>query len=216
MNAASAIRASAGSGLLVVAVLGAACGKARSHPTAGCPDVRVASAAPSASSSAAPDVSDAPTAGPPPDSALAPAQDAPYLSGRTWIDCADGFRAQDRIDLDVLRLGLLCGPYHGMKLLGETLTGQVRSGEPPKRFVFPALRDQCFRVFVVTEVTLQRVGLRMLGPGGAVLAAGQSDGRWAMLRPDGAVCVERKDTFNVEIQALDGHGAFALQIWLLR
>jgi hypothetical protein len=130
------------------------------------------------------------------------------------VSCSDGFRLASTLPVDLLRLGTLCGPYHGMKRLGQPLQGTLRAGEP-QLHRFEAKRDQCFRAFAVWEPELKRLGLRALGQDGKQLASAEAAGTYGALRPDGVFCVQEAGAVQLELTALEGHGAFALQVWLL-
>lgn len=111
-------------------------------------------------------------------------------------------------------MGMLCGPYHGLRKLGEPVTGTLRVGET-RRHTFEAKRGQCFRIFAVGERKLSRIALRASGPSSARLAETVSERSWAALGKDGAFCVDQAGAVSAELEAIEGQGAFAMQVWML-
>jgi hypothetical protein len=141
-------------------------------------------------------------------------QDGSYLSGRTWITCMDGFQTRSTPSLDLLRLGMLCGPYHAMRRLGEPLEGKLSAGASQKH-AFEAKRDQCFRLFAVAEPSLKRFSLRAFGPASTKIAETTVHRPFAALGADGVFCVQEAGSFQWEIESVDGQGSYAAQMWLL-
>ena len=144
--------------------------------------------------------------------------DGPYVSGRTWVSCMRGFRTEATLMQDLIRLGNLCGPYHGMKRVGPPVQAELKAGETHRQS-FEAKRNQCFRVFSVWDAGLTHVSMRAVDAQGGELAQARgtagAHGGFAALGPRGAFCVPETGTGELEFRAEQGKGAFALQLWLL-
>jgi hypothetical protein len=143
------------------------------------------------------------------------ADDGPYLSGRTWISCYDGFRAASTPARDVQRLALLCGPYHGMRALGPIATGHLPEGGAARAHPFETKPKQCFRAFAAGDGAVAGLDMRLTDPGGVPIAQVSVSGRWAALAPDGVVCPREAGRHMLEVRATAGAGAYAVQVWLL-
>lgn len=186
------------------------------RPDPGQPDAQapIVSAAPSAS--AAPGIPVATAAPTQPSTPITDAgpDDGPYVSGATWATCMRGFRPESTVDRDLIRLGMLCGPYHGMRRLGEPMTGRLEAGKTV-RHGFQARKGQCFRAFVIAAEPVAALSIRALGANGKPLAKTSSASRWAVLDPQGAWCVEEDAAAAIEVETSAGQGDYAMQLWLL-
>lgn len=141
--------------------------------------------------------------------------DAPYLNGGTWTSCANGFRTTSSPELDLMRLGMLCGPYHGMRRVGEAWTGSIGPGTQARSHTLDARKGQCFRVFAVADQHVSGLVLRALLPDGKPIAEGTTAERWAALGSDGAWCVDHDAAVVVRIESSSGSGSYCAQAWLL-
>ncbi len=141
--------------------------------------------------------------------------DAPYLNGGTWASCANGFRATSSPERDLIRLGMLCGPYHGMRRVGEAWTGSIGPGTLARSHTVDARKGQCFRVFAVADQHVRGLALRALLPDGKPIAEVTTTERWAALGSDGAWCVAHDTAVVVRIESSSGSGSYSAQAWLL-
>jgi hypothetical protein len=139
----------------------------------------------------------------------------PYLSGGTWISCYQGYRSQSTPERDVIRLSLLCGPYHGLRAMGPPESGTLAESGKPNRHSFTAKRGQCVRIFVAAENAVHALRAALLGPESQPIAKCEGGDGWAVLDPSGALCLETDGTYTLEISAAKGHGGYAVQTWLL-
>jgi len=166
--------------------------------------------APSASESAAPGTQASSS-----QQAAGAADGGSQWSGGTWISCYAGFRAESTPERDVIRLSLLCGPYHGLRAIGPPEMGTLAESAEPSRHSFTAKHGQCVRLFVAAEPGVQALRVALVGPEPQPIVKFEGAERWAAVSPTGAVCVETDGTYTVEISAAKGHGDYAVQTWLL-
>ncbi|MCL2824015.1 MAG: hypothetical protein FWD57_08490, partial [Polyangiaceae bacterium] len=74
--------------------------------------------------------------------------------GNSWTTCADGFRVSGMPARDVLRLSLLCGPYHGMRRTEHEWNGYVAELNPVEVDVVVE-SNHCVRVFAAADPTME-------------------------------------------------------------
>jgi len=141
------------------------------------------------------------------------AEDGAYTRGDTWATCMNGFRPESTLERDLIRLGMLCGPYHGMRRLGAPLTGKLAAGKPASHRI-ETKKGQCFRTFVVAEEPVGGLKLRAIASGNQ-LSQASADGRWAVLDQQGSWCVEHDSEVTIELEATSGQGDYAMQVWVL-
>src|SRR5258707_1303124 len=72
--------------------------------------------------------------------------------GGSWVTCYGNYRPSSTPERDVTRLGILCGPANGMKLVGATLSAEA--SENLAEHPFDARPGECFRVFAVAGTSL--------------------------------------------------------------
>ncbi len=159
-----------------------------------------------------PTASARPTATVPP-SAVAPAPAAPRAArvvgdatsdvfrDGNWVRCYTGFEPRGTPALDVLRLGLMCGPSNGMRRVAGASFG-VKQGE-------------CYRVFVVGDAGVQALEVSVVDHAGRLVASSAADRRWIVLEPGGAFCSPEDDDYRVEARVTRGRGKTALEVWRL-
>ncbi|MEB2321382.1 MAG: hypothetical protein OZ921_02630 [Sorangiineae bacterium] len=164
-----------------------------------------ATSAPSAPArtSGAPAVSRAPA------SVATPSGPAPFvdagaggLRGGNWARCSSGFTVSGTPALDVMRLGLLCGPSNGMRK------------SPGGRAV--AVAGDCFRAVAVGGAGVRALELVLLDARGARLASTTAERPLAVLEPDGAYCVAADGEVRTEARATGGDGPVAVELWRLQ
>lgn len=172
--------------------------------------------APLSSASAAP--SALPSAPPPAPSAQAsPAADAapPAPSGGNWLKCYAQFQPRTRPELDVMKLGLMCGPSNGMRKAAAS-EGVLAEAGKEREHRFKAESGDCYRIFTVAEPAVEDLDVEVLGPSGAKVAFDTSDDRWPIVKPDGPFCVFTEGEYRAVVRAQRGQGKYAIEIWRLR
>ncbi|MEZ4224047.1 MAG: hypothetical protein R3B13_24070 [Polyangiaceae bacterium] len=203
--------------LLATAVLLLSCNRGREGTPGPQP-------APSAGPSAVPELESPAAVSPPTASAApsAPAASAPAEAGHPapvgglWLACYSGFAPRTQPKLDVMRLGLLCGPQNGMTKLTDTKEADVTEGGKGREHAFEAQAGDCYRIFAVAEPSVEDLDIEVLSPSGRRVAFDSSDDRWPVVKPDGPFCVTEDGVHRARVQAQRGHGRYAVEIWRLR
>ena len=175
-----------------------------------------ASAPPSAPApaSAAPTASAPEPPARPADASLPDGRAAPV--GGNWLRCYASFVPRTDPELDVLRLGLLCGPSNGMRKLTDARESAVPNGGGAREHRFAAESGDCYRIFAVGEPSVEDLDVEVFDPKGARIAWDTSDDRWPVVSPDGPFCVFSEGEHRAVIRAQRGAGRYAVEIWRLR
>jgi hypothetical protein len=197
----------------LASLLAAACQRERAPTPA---PISTADTAPSAIPSAT-------VAAPPPAASTAapPAGSAEEDAGRVapvggnWLRCYASFQPRTRPELDVMRLGLLCGPSNGMKKVADAPLAPIGSGGAGREHRFAAHAGDCFRVFAVADPGVEDLDVEVLDPSGARVAFDTSDDRWPIVAPDGPFCVFKDGEYRAVVRAQRGSGRYAAEIWRL-
>lgn len=132
-------------------------------------------------------------------------------TGDSWESCYAGYRQEGAPVKDVMRLGLLCGPRHGMHEVRPGAGGKLEAGAT-HRHAFRAERGQCFRVVGVDAGGV--MSLEIADSSGQALARSNA-ASWSVVPARGLWCAERGGDYEVRVQGVSGSGEFAMQLWLL-
>jgi hypothetical protein len=132
--------------------------------------------------------------------------------GGNWLKCYANFQPRNDPKLEVMRLGLLCGPSNGMKKAYDA-EGQAVSGMEHR---FEAGAGECFRVFAVGAPSIEDLDVEVFDPSGKRLAWDTSDDRWPIVDPDGPFCTLAAGQYRAVVRAARGSGRYAVEIWRLR
>jgi hypothetical protein len=201
---------------LILTLCGVACrDKATPSPT---PPPASATAAPSASAAAAtgsaPARADAAAddAGEPAD---ADVDGRPAPVGGNWLSCYSGFTPRTDPKLDVMRLGLMCGPSNGMHKHASDQS-EVKAGAAGREHRFEVAAGECFRVFAVAEPRVKDIDVQILDDKGRRIAFDTSDDRWPVVKPDGPFCAVEAGALRAVVRAQNGSGRYAIEVWRLR
>ncbi|MBE7481292.1 MAG: hypothetical protein HS104_15090 [Polyangiaceae bacterium] len=199
--------------VLVLGVLAAGCREpgAAPSPASSAPPNPSASAPPAATTAAPPRPSSPPQSEPEP---LPAGSAAP--SGGNWLRCYAQFQPRTQPDLDVTRLGLMCGPSNGMRKAAESREATLGEPGKPREHRFKAEPGDCYRIFAVAEPSIEDLDIEVFGPGGNKIAFDTSDDRWPIVKPDGPFCVFEGGEYRAEVRAQRGQGRYSIEIWRLR
>ena len=145
-----------------------------------------------------------------------------FADAGTFHKCYAGFAAGGDPALDVMRLGLLCGPVNGMKLLLD-VTGTPAGASD--EHVVPVRAGDCVRVMAAVHRSVERFTVEVIGSE-RMLARGQGSS-WLILDSEHPFCSSEAVNYRVVVtlQARADAGtsragaegaAYALQIWRFR
>jgi hypothetical protein len=129
-----------------------------------------------------------------------------------WSTCFDKFEPQAAAHVDVVRLGMLCGPANGLTLLARA-SGVVDEARGPFAYQWEAERGDCFRVFAVAEAPVDDLEVEVFGPPRERLFLENQNRRWVLARENGPFCAPREGTFEAQFTTHGGHGTVAISIW---
>jgi hypothetical protein len=147
----------------------------------------------------------------PPDAAATALGPEPV--GASWVTCYGPFRPAGTPERDVVRLGRLCGPVNGMKLLGTVIEAEATEGFAETRV--NATLGQCLRIFAVADAAVRALMVEVRDAHGAIVAADHNNDRWPILNPDGPFCITEAGELTVRVRARGARGKFAMAIWSL-
>jgi hypothetical protein len=157
------------------------------------------------------------TPAPPPSLATAqkPARKPPpAASGQSplWTTCLENFEPNAAAHVDVLRLGMLCGPPNGLSLLARAV-GVVDEARKPFVYQWEAERGDCFRVFGVAEEPVEDLEVELFGPHRERLFLENQNRRWVVASENGPFCAPKEGTFEAQFTTHGGHGTIAISVW---
>jgi hypothetical protein len=132
-----------------------------------------------------------------------------------WQRCATGFRPRATPEVDVLRLGMLCGPSHGMLRWGPVLRGRVGEDGSEGRHRVRVDAGACVRFAIVAAEGVEdlEIELGATAPGAEPVIR---DERWALLPEDGPLCVSKATTVAFTVRTHAGGGPYVIAGWRRR
>jgi hypothetical protein len=147
---------------------------------------------------------------------LPPSTKAETKSDPTFAPCHSAFKpaSSDKdvaADVDAMAKG--CADATKMKKVGDTLAGEVREKAPPVLFPFGAQGGKCYRIYGISQSTMQDFDVSWVDSAGALVAQDTTDDVSPVVTEDGKVCFKVPDATTVRATAGAGAGKFALQIW---
>ncbi len=144
-----------------------------------------------------------------------PATQHRFAAG-TYLSCYEGYHPEGSPVQALTRLAYLCGPYHGMQPAHATVSGVLPPDASDIVHAIALQKNDCARVFAVAEPSVKRIAVRMRTTSGLTIAEATGADRWLVVASDRLLCVPDAGTYEVAIRAIDGLGAYALQVWILR
>jgi hypothetical protein len=129
-----------------------------------------------------------------------------------WTTCLEHFEPNAAPHVDVLRLGMLCGPPNGLSLLARA-SGQVDEARKPFTYQWEAERGDCFRVFGVAEEPVEDLEVEVFGPHRERLFLENQNRRWVVATENGPFCAPKEGTFEAQFSTHGGHGTVAISVW---
>jgi hypothetical protein len=114
-------------------------------------------------------------------------------------------------DLDAMAKG--CADTTKMKKAGDTLSGELRENATPVTFPFGVQAGKCYRVYGMSQSTMQDFDVSWVDSAGALVAQDTTDDVSPVIAEDGKICFKVTDATTVRASAGAGAGKFALQIW---
>jgi hypothetical protein len=137
-------------------------------------------------------------------------------SDPSYAPCHNAFKpaSNDKdVAADVEAMAKGCADVTKMKKAGDTLSGELRENAAPVSFPFGAQAGKCYRIYGVSQSTMQDFDVSWVDSAGALVAQDTTDDVSPVIAEDGKVCFRVPDVTAVRATAGAGAGKFALQIW---
>lgn len=135
-------------------------------------------------------------------------------SGGNWSKCYEHFRLGPQPKVDVLQIGILCGPSNGMRQV--TLSAKPLQHKTGMVYTWLGRPKDCFRLFAVAPPGSSRLTVEMLGPGRRPLAQLSTRRRWLVFKPRAPLCVKRAGRYRARVWAEHATAHPEVQLWRLR
>ncbi len=149
-------------------------------------------------------------------SALAPSSKVETKSDAAFASCHSSFKPSSNdkdLVADVAAMAKGCADATKMKKVGDTLTGTLSEKAPPATFPLAAQSGKCYRVYGISQSTMQDFDLTVVDSTGAFVAQDTTDDVSPVILEDGKVCFKAADTSIIRASAGAGTGTFALEVW---
>jgi hypothetical protein len=106
-----------------------------------------------------------------------------------------------------------CADATKMKMLGNTLSGEARGKAAPVMFPLPVQADRCYRIYGVSQSSMQDFDITWVDSVGALIAQDTANDASPVVAKDGKICFKVSDVTTIRASAAAGTGKFALQVW---
>jgi hypothetical protein len=137
-------------------------------------------------------------------------------SDPAYASCHNKFKpaSSDKdVAADVEAMAKGCADATKMKKSGDTLSGELRESAPPATFQFGVQAGKCYRVYGMSQSTMQDFDVSWVDSAGALVAQDTTDDVSPVIAEDGKICFKVTDVTTLRASAGAGAGKFALQIW---
>lgn len=114
--------------------------------------------------------------------------------------------------MDVLRLGLTCGPVTGLSSFAR-VNGIVDENAAPVVLRWKAERRDCFRLFAVAGSPVDDLEVEVVGPSGTRPTLTNQSRRWALVGEQGPFCTSRGGDFEARFSTHGGRGALSAVVF---
>ncbi len=147
---------------------------------------------------------------------LAPSSKVETKNDPALASCHSSFKpaSNDKdVAADVAAMAKGCADVAKMKKVGDTLTGTLSEKAPPATFPLAAQGGKCYRVYGISQSTMQDFDITVVDSTGALVAQDTTDDVSPVIVEDGKVCFKAADTSTIRASAGAGTGTFALEVW---
>jgi hypothetical protein len=131
------------------------------------------------------------------------------------VACYAGFSPSSSPRVDVVRLGVACGPPSGLVQLARTNGTIDEAGRAPV-LRWDAERGDCFRLFAVAGAKVEDLAVKIEATDGIDAPSSSSESpsrRWAVLGEEGVFCAPRAGHFTAVFTTHAGSGELAAAVW---
>jgi hypothetical protein len=150
--------------------------------------------------------------GPPP--ATKPDSDkVTWKQGAPWASCHNDVKTGTDLVAGVTAMAQGCAALTKMHQIGATVQGTRQNLDPAQSIPLHAEANHCYRVYGLSEASLQDLDIAIVDSAGKACGEDGSDSPDAVVLEDGAICFAQTDDVKVNIAAGSGGGKFAVEIW---
>lgn len=128
------------------------------------------------------------------------------------VACYAGFVPSGVPRVDVVRLGVACGPSTGLTQLAR-INGVVDETEGGPTLRWDAERRDCFRLFAAASEPVEDLEVDVKGPHGSFHSLTNQNRRWVVVGEDALFCAEQKGQFEATFSTHSGRGVVAAAVW---
>lgn len=119
-------------------------------------------------------------------------------------------RATPRVD--VLRVGLACGPATGLTRVAR-LNGTVDENTSQVVLRWKAELRDCFRLFAVAGAPVDDLEVQIVGPHGTQASLTNQSRRWVVVGEQGPFCAPEAGDFEARFSTHGGRAALSAAVW---
>jgi len=130
-------------------------------------------------------------------------------------DCYRGFRSSGTPDVDVTRLGMLCGPAAGLTFAHDVVRGRLDEDGPARSHSVTLQRGECMSCFAAGN-GVEDVEVEFLGPDGVPLGHANRGEPWVVFPEQGPHCPQVSGAYQVLVRTHGGSGPYSLSVWSRR
>jgi hypothetical protein len=149
-------------------------------------------------------------------SSLAPSAMVDTKSDPALAACHNTYKPTSNdqdVGSDVAAMAKGCADTTKMKKVGDTLKGTLSEKSAPMTFPFPAQAGKCYRVYGMSQSTMQDFDIVVIDSAKGLVAQDTTDDVSPVLVEDGKFCFKTADSSTIRASAGAGAGNFALEIW---
>jgi hypothetical protein len=157
--------------------------------------------------------------------ATSPKASTPSLPGKpdsdkvTWkkdplfASCHNDVKTGKDLAVGVAAMANGCAAPMKMHKVGETVLGSRQNLDPAQSIPLHVEANHCYRVYGLSEDTLQDLDIAVIDSAGKSAGEDGSDSPDAVVLEDGELCFTQADDVKVNVAAGNGGGKFAVEIW---
>lgn len=129
--------------------------------------------------------------------------------------CYRGFRTSGEPDVDVTRLGMLCGPSAGLTFQHDVVRGRLDEDAPARAHSIALRRGECMSAFAAAS-DIEDLELEIVGPDGVPLGHANVGRPWVVFPQSGPYCPEASGVHQLLARTHGRSGPYSLSIWSRR
>jgi hypothetical protein len=157
-----------------------------------------------------------PAAAPLDTSSMPPSTKAETKTDPALAACHNAYKpasADKDVASDVAAMASGCADATKMKKVGATLSGKAGEKMPPVTFPLAAQGGKCYRVYGMSQSTMQDFDVSIIDSSGGLVGQDTTDDVSPVISEDGKVCYKAADSSTIRASAGAGAGTFALEVW---